>query len=195
MSKALEAKFVIISVIGPHAGENESQIFNRKINDIEISGKTFWLIKSRKAKPDMVQTICLQAKKENKEVFCIFIEPSSVGRSVPTKISNSAKMFSFDKQKWFEIPKNISPVTGKIDNSAYALIFNELMLEKGIIDLWKYANFFDPLQPIKIVRGASTVCAIKKDMRKVSSKEKIKSRFRQIVAIGKLCFPYGVWLK
>ena len=172
MNKALEAKFVIISVIGPHAGENESQIFNRKIKDIEVSGKTFWLIKTRKANPDMIQQICLHAKEENKDVFCIFIEPSSVGRSVPTKISSAAKMFSIDRRNWFEIPKDITPVTGKIDRSACALIFNELTLEKGIIDLWNYADFFDPVQPIKIIRGASTVCAIKKNMSEKDCKEK-----------------------
>ncbi|GAG16669.1 unnamed protein product, partial [marine sediment metagenome] len=37
MSKILETKFVIISVMGPHAGEDEEEIFRRKIEDIKVS--------------------------------------------------------------------------------------------------------------------------------------------------------------
>ena len=188
-------KFVVISVIGPHAGENESEIFDRKINDIKVSGITFWLIKSYRAKPDMVQTICSHAKKERENVLCFFIEPSSAGGSVPTKTSSFAQMFSSDMIRWSEFPVGISPVTGKIDSNAYALVFNELKLKNGVIDLWSYADFLNPLKPLKIMQGASTLCAIRKNMSKMPSQEKIKSRFRRIVAVGKLCSPYGVWLK
>ena len=195
MKRKSEAKYVVISVIGPHAGENEEEIFNRKIADIEISGRTFWLIKSYKAKPDMVQTICSQSNKEGENVPCIFIEPSSIGGSIPTKTSNSAKLFSSDKLRWSEFPKGISPVTGKIDGNAYALVFNELKLEDGAIDLWDYTDFFNPSKSLIIMQGASTLCAIRKNMSKIPSQEKIKSRFRRIIAVGKLCSPFGVWLK
>ena len=91
------------------------------------------------------------------------------------------------------MPIGLTPVTGKIDSEAYALIFDRLEISQGEIDLWKYADFFDQNSPIKIYQGASTLCAVKKDMS--SKSDKIKSRYRKIVAIGILCPPYGVWLK
>jgi len=195
LGKVLHNKYCVISVMGPHAGENEGKIFSRKIDDIKMAGITFWLIKSHKAKPDLVQTICFQAIKNREKIYCIFIEPSSAGGSIPTKFSDSAKLFSSDKLSWSELPKGISPVTGKIANNAYGLVFNELTLVNGEIDLWDYAEYFNSRKPLKIIQGASTLCAIKNNMSEISPNEKIKSRFRQIIAVGKLCTPYGVWLK
>ena len=57
-------KFIVISIMGPHAGESEDEIFQRKIDDISKIGLTFWLIRSHQAKPNMVQEICQSAKKE-----------------------------------------------------------------------------------------------------------------------------------
>lgn len=188
----LNNEYMIISVIGSHAGENEEEIFRRKINDIDSSGKTFWLIKSWQAKPDMVQEICRHAEDKNKNVYCIFIEASTFGGAVPTKQASSAQYYSSDNSGWLEIPDNISPVTGKIDRSAYALIFDNLKMYDGNIDLWDYADFFNQSNPVKISQGASTLCATRQDMRDIQNK--IKSRFRRIVAIGKLCKPFGVWL-
>jgi len=104
-------------------------------------------------------------------------------------------MFSADKQGWSEFPKGISPVTGKIDGNAYALVFNELKLVDGVIDLWDYVDCFNQVKSLEIMRGASTLCAIRKNISKIPSQKKIKSRFRRILAVGKLCSPYGVWLK
>jgi hypothetical protein len=45
------------------------------------------------------------------------------------------------------------------------------------------------------MQGGSTLCALRKDIGNLPDSEKIKSRFRGIVAIGKLQEPYAVWLK
>ena len=190
--KMQESKYVIISVMGPHAGEGEDEIFRRKINDIKVVGRTFWLIKSRNVKPNMVQAICNYACKEGYDVPCIFIEPSSTGGSTPTKTSNFTEMYSSDNVIWSIFPKRLSPVTGKIDGSACALVFDELRIEQGELDLWKYADFFKPSMPLRIMQGASTLCAIQRDMSRLTDSEKIKSHFRRIVAIGRLRDPYGV---
>ena len=187
------SKYAIISVMGPHAGEGENEIFKRKMSDIEVVGRTFWLIKSHKAKPNMVQAICEQAQKEGHNVPCIFIQPSA--GSTPTKTSDSAKKFSADNLVWSVLPSGLSPVTGKIDSRAYALIFNRLQLKQGDLDLWDYANFFKPSQPLKIMQGGSTLCALRKDTSSLPDTEKIKSRFRRIVAVGNMQEPYAVWLK
>jgi hypothetical protein len=194
MDSILQEKLVLISVMGPHAGENEEEIFRRKINDIEKLGKTFWLIKSHQAKPDLVQKICKEAETDGRKAYCIFIKSSSRGGATPTKISDSAKLYSDDKKTWNELPVGLSHVTGKIDNSAYALIFSELQLDSGTLDLWNYADFRHQSKPIKIVQGGSTLCTVKKEV-SCPQGERIKSRFRGIVAVGKLTEPYGVWLK
>ena len=193
--KMQESKYVIISVMGPHAGEGEDEIFRRKSNDIKVVGRTFWFIKSRNAKPNMVQAICNYAYKKGYDVPCIFIEPSSTGSSTPTKTSNSAEMYSSDNVIWSIFPKRLSRVTGNIDGSACALVFDELRIEQGELDLWKYADFFKPSMPLRIMRGASTLCAIQRDMSRLTDSEKVKSHFRRIVAIGRLREPYGVWLR
>ncbi|MCK4781446.1 hypothetical protein KAS79_00775 [Candidatus Parcubacteria bacterium] len=185
--------YILISVVGPHAGELEKEIFQRKIKDIDNVGFTFWIIRSFQAKLEMVQTICKKAKIENKNVFCIFIKPSIKGGATPTKNSLSAKYYSQDKKQWKKIPNRLSPVTGKIDKTSYALLFNKLELISDEIDLWNYADFFNQEKPIRIFRGGSTLCAIKKDVK--NQNNKIKSRYRKIIAIGKLSKPFCVWLK
>ncbi len=50
-------EYNLFSVMGPHAGEDSDTIFARKIADIHNEGRTFWVIRSHKAKPDMIQTI------------------------------------------------------------------------------------------------------------------------------------------
>jgi len=189
------SRYAIISVIGPHAGEDENEIFKRKMSDIEVVGRTFWLIKSHKAKPNMVQAVCKQAQKEDHNVPCIFIQPFSLSGSTPTKISDSAKKFSTDNLMWSVLPSGLSPVTGKIKGSAYALIFNRLQLKQGVLDLWAYADFLDPSKPLKIMQGGSTICALKMDTSSFPDAKKIKSRFRGIVAVGNMQEPYAVWLK
>ena len=188
-----DINYVIISVMGSHAGESETEIFDRKIQDICNVGLTFWLMKSRKAKPQMVQQLCLEAKNKNTKSDCIFIEASSKGGANPTKTVDSAKSYSKDGLTWEVLPHGLSPVTGKMDNNAYALVFDHLKTVNDDIDLWTYADFFDKNSPIKISQGASTVCAVKKDM--TNHSDKIKSHSRKVIAVGKLCEPFCVYLK
>jgi hypothetical protein len=193
MVNVLDIKYVVISVMGPHAGESENEIFNRKIQDIHNIGLTFWLMKSHRAKPELVQELCLKANAENTGSYCVFIEASSKRGAVPTKSVSSAESYSKDNLTWVALPQGLSPVTGKIDKNAYALVFNRLELVNESIDLWSYADFFNQNNPLKIIQGASTICAIKKDV--ANDIEKIKSRYRRVVAIGKLCEPFCVYLR
>lgn len=176
--------------MGPHAGESEDDIFKRKIEDIDRTGLTFWLIRSYQAKPNMVQAMCKEAKND---VYAIFVEASSIGGAKPTKTAESAKGYSEDRIAWKNMPEGLGPVTGRISSNAFALLFNQLQLTDGEIDLWDYADFFSQDEPLKIYQGASTMCAVKKDMS--SHANRIKSNHRRIVAVGKLCEPFCVWLK
>lgn len=192
------SKYAIISVMGPHAGEDENEIFKRKMLDIEFLGRTFWLLRSHKAKPNMVQEVCKQAQKEGHNVLCFFIQPSSPGGSIPTKTSDNAKKFSTDNLVWSVLPSGLSPLTGKIDRGAYALVFNNLQMKGGVLDLWDYVDYFEPSKPLKIIQGSSTICALRKDINSFQDThqetEKIKSRFRGLIAVGSMQEPYAVWL-
>jgi hypothetical protein len=91
-------------------------------------------------------------------------------------------------------PKGLSPVTGKIDRSAYALVLNQLDLVRAeSIDLWDYADYFKQDHPVRIFQGASTLCGVKKDMK--THRNRIKAHIRKVIAFGKLCDPFCVWLK
>lgn len=54
-NEATAAKHIVLSVMGPHAGEDEGAIFARKIADIKAVFRTFWLYLSPLARPDHVQ--------------------------------------------------------------------------------------------------------------------------------------------
>ncbi len=191
----LKSERLVISVMGPHAGETEKEIFDRKIGDIERTGKTFWLNRSQKARPVIIQRLCNEAKKEGNDCYCVFIEPSSKGGALPATSQEFAKTFSKDGSIWYSFPSGIGPVTGKIGSGAQALVFDHLELAKAtsFINLWDYADFTNENLPLKIILGVSTLCAIKKDMH--NHKDKMISNRRRIIAVGRICDPSCVYLR
>jgi len=189
LEEALKSDRCIISVMGAHAGEGADVIFNRKIADIERTGKTFWLMRSPKARPIQVQDICKPSP-----AYTIFVEPASKGGARPTTNNEAAKEHSADKKIWFQLPKGVGPVTGKIDSSATALVFDRMTTNvSGTIDLWKYSDFSVEEKPLKFILGCSTVCVIQKDMS--THPDRMKSRYRGIISVAKLTEPYCVWLR
>lgn len=186
-------RYTILSVMGPHAGEDSETIFSRKIADIASVGRTFWVIQSYKAKPETVQWLCRTACDHGQNPLCVFLAPSSANGAKQTKTSSAATAYSPDQVKWSPFPKGLSPVTGNIKR-ACALVFDQLtMIESETIDLWQYADFFDPSFPVKTRRGVSTLCAVRQDTHR--HPERMQSRFRTILAIGRLTKPYAVWLR
>jgi hypothetical protein len=185
LESALAHTSCVLSVMGDHAGETTNTIFSRKIADINRLGKTFWLMRSPKARPAHVQRIAPS--------FTIFIEPAIKGGARPTKEEDAAKEYSNDGESWYLFPKDLSPVTGKLDKGATALVFNKMIINiTGSLDLWNYAEYY-LLKPIKFMLGCSTVCAIKKDM--AYHPDRMKSRNRGIVAVASLAEPYCVWVR
>jgi hypothetical protein len=77
-------KYLVLHVMGDHAGEDSESILVRKSADINKIGKTFWLSKSRSTKPKMTQKFCTEAIKQNCDPLCFFIEPSSKGGAKDT---------------------------------------------------------------------------------------------------------------
>lgn len=184
----LDKKYLIISVVGSHAGEGISPIFLRKKNEIDKNGKTYWLIKSFKARTTQIQKLCQKAESEGEAIYCAFITASAKNGAKPTVSDSLVKHISENNDKWIALPEDVK-ITGKIDSHSTALVLSELEIlgEPLTIDLWNYSDADN--KPIKLQLGASTVCCI--NVPSVG----MKSRNRIIAAWGKLKSPYAVWVK
>ncbi len=193
MKSFSKQKYVVISVIGPHADESEEEILERKRKEIKEIGNSFWLHKSYNAKPDIVQNLCKEALKERNAPICIFIQASSKKGAQATKQGDRMREFSVDRKQWKRIPAGIL-VTGSPKN-AFIMIFNKLDLikEKKCLDLWNYSLFGFPGKAIKIALGASTICCLKESSK--DDPNKMKSNLRKVVAIGKLAYPFAAWVR
>jgi hypothetical protein len=189
LESALKCPTCIVSVMGDHAGEGSDTIFDRKIKDVDQTGLTFWLIRSPRARPPEVQNICKEFP-----VFTIFVEPSSKGGARPTIEEDAAEEYSPDKVLWSKLSKELSPVTGKLDAGATALVFDTMTTDvNGVLDLWGYGEAFDIQKPIRFTLGCSTICAALNTTKLHSNT--MKSRYRRIVAVARLANPYCVWLR
>jgi hypothetical protein len=187
-------EYSLFSVMGPHAGEDSDAILARKIADIRNAGRTFWVIRSHKAKPAMVQAIGMTVRSRSREPLCAFVAPSSPGGAVPTTTSSTATEYSADRCEWQTLLSGITPVTGQISSNTCALVFDQLCLQDSAgVDLWHYADFFDPDQPVRIQQGASTVGVVRGDTS--THPRRMKSHLRRIMAVGRLVEPFAVWLR
>jgi hypothetical protein len=189
LQEALEAPWCVISVMGAHAGEDVDMIFGRKVGDCRTAGQTFWVAKSAKARPPQVQDLCA-----SNAGYVIFVEPATPGGARPTTQAGRATEYSADRLRWFALPLGIGPVTGQINGGATALVFDRLTTDvEGVLDLWRYADAASPDLPVRFKLGLSTICAIRQDM--ASHANGMKSRYRGIVAVGRLMEPYCAWVR
>ncbi len=187
-------EYSLFSVMGPHAGESSAAIFARKIADVRNAGRTFWVIRSHKAKPDMIQSVGATVCGRSGEALCAFLAPSSPGGAVPTKTMCAAVEYSSDRCEWTPLPHGIIPVTGQLTPSTCALVFDQLcFLTSTVVDLWQYADFFDPELPVRIRQGASTLGVIRKNTS--THPDRMKSHIREVIAVGRFVHPFAVWLR
>jgi hypothetical protein len=189
LEAALQCPTCVVSVMGDHAGEGTDTIFDRKKADIERTGVTFWLMRSPKARPQQVQEICRPLP-----TYAIFVEPATKGGARPTTEEDAAKEYSEDRVLWRKLSKDLSPVTGKLDAGAIALVFDIMATHvSGALDLWDYGDALDTHKPLRFILGCSTVCAVLNN--KETHPDKMKSRYRGIVAVARLANPYCIWLR
>jgi hypothetical protein len=179
--EALAADRVVLSVMGAHAGEDEATIFSRKIVDTKRFGRTFWVYGSHTSRPDRVQ--------RSGSRFVLFLAPATSKGARPTTTADRASSFSADGS-WSPLPVGMSPVTGRLAGKGYALVLSELALCDVEIDLWKYASGADA---VRFKLGASTLPVCLKDTS--SDPLRMLSRFRRVVAVGRLLPPLAVWIK
>lgn len=181
---------LVFSVMGPHAHEDVSSIFRRKISDISIAGETLWLCRSPNARPDRTQNFFSTCE----DCQILFLAPTSKNGARPTSSAQPMIERSPNRIDWSPIEKTISPVTGHADRGAYAFVLTALSVyaEPTMIDLWQYAE--EPgLTPVRFRLGASTLLA----RRHATSTHELrpKTRFRQVIASGRLSKPYAVWVR
>lgn len=179
---------VVITIVGEHAGESLSQIFQRKKNDIDQYGYTYWLFKSHSARPEVVQQL---AQKIKENLKCYFIHASTKSGARPTKQQEVSRSYSSDNITWKPIHSQMR-VTGS-SSSSFALVLKEIKLTESLIDLWDYSRYPDLDLPIKPRLGDSTIPAIEKYSG--DHPGKVISHVREVVAIGELVFPFCVYLK
>ena len=189
LAAALKCPQCIVSVMGDHAGEDSAAILNRKKADIDCLGVTFWPMMSLKARPTQVQEIC-----RSSHAYTIFVEPATKGEARRTVKEEEAKEYSNDGDIWHSLPKGLSPVTGKLDTRATALVFDMMTTDvSGTLDLWEYCEASNIHKPLRFILGCSTVCAVRKDTKSLLGK--MKTRYRRIVAVARLVDPYCVWVR
>jgi hypothetical protein len=190
VTRSLESSRCVISVIGAHAGELPDVIFERKSRDISHVGRTFWLIRSYKAKPGSIQKLCA-----GDPAYVIFVAPSTSGGARPTETDDAASEYSVDGVLWNSLPSGLTPVTGKLDRQSSALVFDALatVRQEILLDIWNYAELDDPDKPIRTMLGCSSIGAIRKDTR--GHVERMKSQYRPVIAVARLSSPYGVWVR
>jgi len=189
LTDVLNKKFVVISVIGTHAGEDVLHIFSRKKKEIESNLKTYWLLRSPKAKTIQIQKLCEEANKEGEDVYCLFITASTDGGARATTTSTRIKEISNNNVDWIKLDNDVK-ITGVINQQSTALVLSELVkFDKPVdFDLWDYSEF--PYNsPIRFQLGTSTVCGIK------AKSIGMKSRSRKLVAWGKIAPPFAVWVR
>lgn len=180
LDEALGADRVVLSVMGPHAGEGSEAIFTRKAADVARVGQTFWLCRSPQARPDRLVD----------ERFVIFLAPTSPGGARPTTTSTSAREFSCDGSSWSAFPQDVGPVTGKMTRGAYAFVLIEMAQCSSTLDLWSYATGDEP---VRFRLGASTLPARRADMSVRDGRA--ATRFRTVVAVARLGSTRAVWLR
>ena len=189
LDEALGASDCVVSVMGAHAGEDAATIFERKVGDCRTAGRTFWVAKSAKARPQQVRATCSSGRG-----YVLFVEPASPNGARATTESASAKEYSPDRIQWFPLPEWLGPVTGQMDGRAAALVFDEITTDVDrTIDLWTFADGSNPDAPLRFHLGLSTACVVRRDMSRHPGR--MKSRYRRLVAAARLADPFCVWLR
>lgn len=137
----------IISVIGPHAGEELDYIISRKRSDIEKFGFTFWFFKKNYLCNDKLIL-------EYKPTIVNFLAPKVKGTAKDTKIAKIAQQYSLDNINWVDIPLEMSLVTGNIHKNSIALMLSGLEWCNTGIFLTYYQNAKN--LPVKLNQFSST---------------------------------------
>lgn len=194
LKKACNAKYVVICVNGPYGHETETKILTRKTREIQDCKYTFWHHQSRNATPEMVQELGAMAERENEVVYFVLLKGAGGRPGEDTKKTTPATHYRVNPDgRLFGLPRAGEGIYVELGTKPYALKIRKLVEAEGEIDLWAYSKFDQQGSALVSVQGGSTMCAAKVAT-KAKDDTKMKSRFREIVAVAELVSPYSVWL-
>ncbi len=180
---------LVISVYGPHAGEDESAILRRKMEDIRRIGFTMWYYKDghKLASPRDIQQMAFELA-ENSELAQMWLIQ---GGGVATKSEAKAMAeFSPDGIHYAPIDSRLSHVTGS--RSGVALFISKIeMVSESSIDIGLFADI--KYRHMMFGQGYSTQLA--KRFQAPPTRAPMKSRNRSVWAICTLRAPYCVFVR
>jgi len=196
IEEALDAKYLIVSIMGPHAHDTPDAIFDIKQRQIETFHKCYWLHHSAYAKPETVRMLCAEARQIGQLPHCVLITPSSPHAARDTKSSAGAREFSVDRIWPGEaIPEGLRPTGVGKRPVSYALVFDRLAVfskEKRLsLDLREYSRF-EPLGLAIDPRNHGTVCAVHEGPR---SSIELKTPVRNAWAVARLTDPFAGFVR
>ncbi len=196
LKRALGAKYLVISVIGPYAHEEENEMLPRKKLEISKCGYTFWHHQSFQAQPDKVQEMGIQASQKDFPIYLVLVDPANGKKgAVDTKPTPPASHYRTSSNGILrKVPNEIYTETGGTRGKPFALKIRKLKEVTGTIDLWQYSEFGEKRgEALKIRRGGSTICAVRIATNS-NAENRIKSHIRRVVAVAEIVKPFSVWL-
>lgn len=179
----------IISIIGPHAGEELRAITERKRLDISRVGWTLWAFRSRQCSPDFISRLA----PDRSGVPVFFVSAASPGGAKDTVSADPAREFSANGSTWARLPVGLGPVTARLPASAFVLQALEDAQPGTIVDMGEWQDAWTPGEPPLVQRGASTVCV--RAGRTSGHRRAMKSPRRGLLAVGYLEKRGAVWIR
>ena len=185
ISNALLAEYLIVSSAGQHAQEDWHTIIERKRGDIATAGHTIWLTNSLATRVEIVQQFC----KDHGGRSVLFVAKGEKSSQKGPPTDDPAKFYSADQKKWLPIPKDLSPVTGKITRATTGFWFDALeeITSKVTLDLDCFANAKNGL-PLSRFTNVESAYPVRRT-RPLSGDQ------YRLLAIGRLTNHFAVWLR
>lgn len=184
---------LVVSVYGPHAGEDEMEILNRKMEDIRKIGFTMWFYgkSNRFARPNDVQTMSRRAIAEGVPPQMWLIHPSTIGGAQQTsKPPVTMREMSADGSSFTTIDRRLTPVTGGNDGFAFVISKIEVVRSR-VIDLSKYADPTEEHVGFKIGNSTQVLHLPNKPQAGTPMRKPIRSLW----ALCELKEPYCVFVR
>lgn len=187
---ALATNRAIFHTMGPSAGESPEVFIKRKRCDIKRLGYTYWY--ERSVQPPDVQQFCQESERLKASTYVLFYErepkdvrkqrhagqPTKPGFGYMTHICTGDR----DTDHFDLIDSRMGYVTGWLDRGACGIVLDRL----EIVDPERSINMAEWTP--KPYQRAGAWCAVR-------GKRRAEGKTYYIIAVARLCSPYGVWFR
>jgi hypothetical protein len=171
----------VVMKVGFHADEEWETVIERKRAEIAFTGRSFWGYGGSACHPTrQVQPF---ARREGSEISVAMLWT----KSRPLSPSLTAREMSVDGDQWEPLPPGI-----KTTGSKWALILDQLDACEETINIGEYEVGVGPRagNPLSgYLRGQSDKGCVRR------TATPMESDLRRVVAVGRLCSPWAVFLR